>query len=585
MYTVGGVEVHKSIDSGGSWALVGSQSTGIPDAVWVVAVSPADSSIVFAGTPTGVYVSRDAGASWRISMKGMPLPSSIMHIVADPALPSHVFVGTSRGVYVSYDNGQQWYKGTAGLSSEGLLYTHALVLDPTSPPTLYAIFANHSVYQSINQAASWAPTTQPPGTSSQGVNRLAVGRGAPSALFAVGSSMARSDDGGRTWVTVGTGLPGQGATVALDTRRVLVGTDPAPDGLVVGIDLDAGAIVHATPLGGTGHDDLRTIAIGDTSDLIVAGSSQSAGLPSVNAMQPLHGGGPDVLVARISPDLDTDADGMTDAWERQVGLAVGVDDAGADADGDGATNVEEARRGTHPRGFHTAYLAEGATGSFFQTLLAVVNPDPAETAHTWIRFLDATGRETGMPLLVPPLGRRTVDVAAMAGLAAAEFGTTVESDVGVAVSRTMQWDANGYGAHAGQAVAPSARWLFAEGATTAGFQLFYLLANPHDVDAHVQVTWLLADGRAPLEESHTVSAHSRLTIWVNHVPGLSSAELGAAFVTDTATPIVVERAMYLDAAGQVFGAGHAGAGIAEPAAEWFVAEGATGSYLQICSCC
>jgi hypothetical protein len=317
--------------------------------------------------------------------------------------------------------------------------------------------------------------------------------------------------------------------------------------------------------------------------LVVVGSTSSTDLPVVNAIQPARTGasGNDLLLARIALAADTDGDGMLDAWERQMGLSVGVDDAGADDDHDGLSNVAEEQGGTHPRGFHTAYLAEGATGAFFDTRLAIVNPDPSSTARVWIRFQDAKGRETGHPLLVPPLARRTVDVASVVGLQAAEFGTIVESDLDVAVSRTMQWDASAYGAHAGQAVAPSPRWYFAEGATIAGFQLFYLVSNPHDRAADVHVRWLVSDGRAPLEDHYTVAAHSRYTIWVNHVPGLAAAQLGATFATDETTPVIVERSMYLDSGGQVFGAGHAAAGVTAPATEWFVAEGATGSFFDL----
>lgn len=46
--------------------------------------------------------------------------------------------------------------------------------------------------------------------------------------------------------------------------------------------------------------------------------------------------------------VDSDGDGMTDAWEQQYfGSATGAN-AGADPDGDGMTNLQEFRAGTHP---------------------------------------------------------------------------------------------------------------------------------------------------------------------------------------------------------------------------------------------
>ena len=50
----------------------------------------------------------------------------------------------------------------------------------------------------------------------------------------------------------------------------------------------------------------------------------------------------------------------------------------------------------------------------------------------------------------------------------------------------------------------------------------------------------------------------------------------------TATqPIIVERAMYLDRPGQPFAAGHESAGVTATSNNWFLAEGATGSFLEI----
>jgi hypothetical protein len=46
---------------------------------------------------------------------------------------------------------------------------------------------------------------------------------------------------------------------------------------------------------------------------------------------------------------DTDADLMSDAWEMDHGLNVGVNDANGDPDADGSTNLQEFRRGTDPQ--------------------------------------------------------------------------------------------------------------------------------------------------------------------------------------------------------------------------------------------
>lgn len=51
----------------------------------------------------------------------------------------------------------------------------------------------------------------------------------------------------------------------------------------------------------------------------------------------------------MNPDVDTDGDGLPDAWEVLNGTSVSVPDAGADPDGDGRTNLEEFYAGTDPQ--------------------------------------------------------------------------------------------------------------------------------------------------------------------------------------------------------------------------------------------
>lgn len=178
--------------------------------------------------------------------------------------------------------------------------------------------------------------------------------------------------------------------------------------------------------------------------------------------------------------------------------------------------------------------------------------------------------------------RATVDVGTLPDMGdAPAFATVLESDREIVLDRTMQWDASGYGSHAETSLAsPRTRWYLAEGATHSGFALFYLLQNPNPVPAEVRVTYLLPSG-PPLVRSYVVDPTSRLNIWVNQIPELAATDVSAVIEVTNGRPIVVERAMYLSRGGQVFGAGHASAGVAEPGTTWFLAEGATGAYFDL----
>jgi hypothetical protein len=82
----------------------------------------------------------------------------------------------------------------------------------------------------------------------------------------------------------------------------------------------------------------------------------------------------------------------------------------------------------------------------------------------------------------------------------------------------------------------------------------------------------------------TVAPHSRLTVFVNDLatqhPQLAQAEVAAQIVSTNGVEIVAERAMYLAAAGEAMGAGHAGQGATSPSTSWFFAEGATGAFFN-----
>ena len=280
---------------------------------------------------------------------------------------------------------------------------------------------------------------------------------------------------------------------------------------------------------------------------------------------------------------DGDNDGLGDDWEHLWGLSntagTGDDGAGGDPDGDGRTNAQEQAAGTHPRGFSKHYLAEGATSAFFQTSVSLLNPDPGSPARAQLRYQMDNGQVQTAVAVLGPRYRRSLTPPPES-----LFSTLIESDRPLVADRLMTWSsAVHYGSHAESALAaPASNWYFAEGATHGAFDLFYLVQNPSDQPAEVDARFLRGPTNAgsPVSRHYTVGAHQRLTINADFIPGLEGTDVSGEFHSTNGTPIIVERAMYMSRAGELWTAGIDGTGVTTLGTNWFLAEGATGTFFD-----
>jgi hypothetical protein len=222
------------------------------------------------------------------------------------------------------------------------------------------------------------------------------------------------------------------------------------------------------------------------------------------------------------------------------------------------------------------YLAEGSTGTFFDTDVAIVNPNTAEATGT-ISFLTPEGTAVEQTFTAPPRSRLTIAVDAVASMANTAFSTVVTSATGapLVVERTMRWDASGYGGHGAEATAPASAWYFAEGAQ-GFFSTYVLLFNPHG-EANRATVRYLRENAPPLTRTYDLAPMARLTIDAGADPELVDRSFGMTIAFDR--PGLAERAMYFGGP-PLWRAGHGASGVTQPSTSWFFAEGATGPYFE-----
>ena len=229
-------------------------------------------------------------------------------------------------------------------------------------------------------------------------------------------------------------------------------------------------------------------------------------------------------------------------------------------------------------GTSTAYLAEGATGPFFDLDIAIANPHSSSVPAV-VRFLTADGDSIERDYDLRPLSRITISADAVPGLAGSQVdvSTVVESALPLVVERTMFWSQDGYYAgHGGTAVSGASQtWYFAEG-FQGFFDTYLLLANATDTSATVSIRFL-RESESPVVATVEVAANARHTVFAGDYPELAGR--GFAMIVESDVPIIAERSMYFGSF-PFWKAGHESAGVTTPSTHWSLAEGATGAYFD-----
>ena len=225
------------------------------------------------------------------------------------------------------------------------------------------------------------------------------------------------------------------------------------------------------------------------------------------------------------------------------------------------------------------HLAEGSTGTFFDTDILIANPT-ATPARVTLTFLKEDGVRVFHTDTVAPMSRKTIQADGVPGLEAAAFSTTVVSTsrVPLVVERAMFWDAARYDGNGAAAVDQASRtWYFAEGVQNDFFDTFVLLQNPTEASANAALTFTRDFGEPPVLHQVPLPPLSRVTVDASAIPDLVGRSFGLK--VEATEPIVAERSTYFASSpSRLWAGGHGSPGAPRLSSFWFFAEGATGDF-------
>jgi photosystem II stability/assembly factor-like uncharacterized protein len=138
----------------------------------------------------GLSVSRDGGRTWR------PLPTNADAMAMRPAADGSIVIAGHEVFTASRDGGQTWQPIAADLPS---LDIHGFTRDPVDPARMWAYLATGGLWESTDAGSHWRRVRE-----DNTLFPLAVRGEVGTRLLGVETSgLVASDDGGRTWETLG----------------------------------------------------------------------------------------------------------------------------------------------------------------------------------------------------------------------------------------------------------------------------------------------------------------------------------------------------------------------------------------------
>ncbi|MEU6203057.1 glycosyl hydrolase [Micromonospora musae] len=256
--TFGGDGIYRSTDRGKTWRYVGLRGS---HAIARFAIDPDNENRIFAaaagnlfvpGGERGVYLSENAGKSWRRVLAPPNATTGATEVVIDPSNPRRVYAamwdhlrephqrtygGPGSSLWRSDNGGRTWQRMTTGLPTDADQGRWGLALAPNDPQRLYAYVGTalgpfRAFYRSDDGGDSWTQTPVTAGQASQSTfswwfGKLFVDPADADHVFLTGVNLMRSTDGAQSFSSVG-GVHADQHSMRWDPKvpgRVYLGND------------------------------------------------------------------------------------------------------------------------------------------------------------------------------------------------------------------------------------------------------------------------------------------------------------------------------------------------------------------------
>jgi len=165
-----GLGILSSVNGGTTWVIQNPGSVFTGAHVAAVAIGPGDSHHMFAATDRGLYVTTNSGTAWAkpTDPSYAPVDGDINAVVVDPSTPSTVYLaGGAATVAKSTNGGVAWSPASTGITAPppGSFPVTVLAIAASSPSTLYASVGTFTLpvalYKTTNGGTTWAPVVAP----------------------------------------------------------------------------------------------------------------------------------------------------------------------------------------------------------------------------------------------------------------------------------------------------------------------------------------------------------------------------------------------------------------------------------------